>query len=181
MSRIGKAPVILPDGVTVSLEGRNVKVQGPKGELSITHHELVKVSLNEKELVVERSGDDKASKSMHGLTRTLIANMVEGVHKGFEKRLEIHGVGYRAQATGTKINLTLGFSHPVEIDAPAGINVEMDKDAKNEIIVQGIDKQLVGEFAANLRSLRKPEPYKGKGIRYKGEYVRRKAGKTAKK
>jgi len=181
MSRIGKQPVQIPAGVTITTEGQKVTVKGSKGELFLTLHDLMKVEHTDSELTVIRPNEEKLSRSLHGLTRTLIDNMITGVTKGYERRLEIHGVGYRAQATGTKITFSLGFSHPVELDAPQGVKVEMDKEAKNEIVLTGIDKQLLGQFAANIRSLRKPEPYKGKGIRYKGEYVRRKAGKTAKK
>ncbi len=180
MSRIGKLPIQIPSGVVVTIDNKLVTVKGPKGELSYTHHDLIKVEITETDVVVTKVNDERMSRSLHGLTRTLIANMVEGVTKGFEKRLELHGVGYRAQANGTKINLTLGFSHPVEMIAPDGILVLMNEKEKNEIIISGIDKQSVGQFSAKIRSLKKPEPYKGKGIRYKGEYVRRKAGKAAK-
>lgn len=181
MSRIGKAPVKIPSGVTMELRDGSVYVKGAKGELSFVYHSLMKLEIKEDELHVVRTNDEKLSKSLHGLTRSLVANMVEGVSKGFERRLEIHGVGYRAQVSGAKIIFTLGFSHPVELQTPEGLLVAMDEKNKNEIIITGIDKQLIGQFAANIRSLRRPEPYKGKGIRYKGEYVRRKAGKAAKK
>jgi large subunit ribosomal protein L6 len=181
MSRIGKMPVSIPSGVSVTVAKHFVQVKGPKGELSLTHHELVKVSLKEAFVVVERVDDSKLSRSLHGLTRTLISNMIEGVTKGFEKRLEIHGVGYRAQVVGSKLSLTLGFSHPVDLDIPEGVTIKMDDKNKNEVIITGIDKHLVGQVSANIRLLKKPEPYKGKGIRYKGEHVRRKAGKAAKK
>lgn len=181
MSRIGKVPVNLPSGVSVKIADRFIEVKGPKGELNFTHHELVNVSVKDTLIAVERVNESKLSRSLHGLTRTLVSNMIHGVTKGFEKRLEIHGVGYRAQVSGSKLNLTLGFSHPVELDVPQGIVVKMDDKNKNEIIVTGIDKHLVGQVSANIRLLKKPEPYKGKGIRYKDEYVRRKAGKAAKK
>ena len=181
MSRIGKMPVPIVSGVSVEITDSSVVVKGPKGSLSFTILSGITVKEEDGIIIVERLNEEKQTRAFHGLTRATIANMVEGVSKGYEKRLEIIGVGYRAQATGKKINLTLGFSHPVEMEAPEGIEVTMDKDAKNIVIVSGIDKQLVGEFAANIRKLRKPEPYKGKGIRYLGEYVRRKAGKSAAK
>lgn len=181
MSRIGKLPVEIPTGVEVKLENNVVSVKGPKGNLSLNLHNRARIDIQEKEIIINRENDSKEDRSIHGLTRTLIANMVEGVTKGYEKRMEIVGVGYRAQATGKKITLSLGFSHTIEMDAPEGINVQMDEKEKNTIIVSGIDKQSVGEFSANIRKLRKPEPYKGKGIRYVGEFVPRKAGKTAAK
>lgn len=182
MSRIGNLPVKVPSGVNVTLDGNLIRVKGPKGELSQMYQNAdIAVELREGEAIVTRLNDEKPARCYHGLTRTLIANMVEGVTKGYEKRLEIQGVGYRAQATGSKIVLTVGFSHPVELTPPHGVHVNMHEKEKNEVIVSGIDKQAVGQFAAIIRSIRKPEPYKGKGIRYKGEYVRRKAGKTAKK
>ena len=181
MSRIGNLPVELPSGVEVTITGQEVKVKGSKGELSFTHHELVTVKQEENKLVVTPNNESKEARSLHGLTRSLVANMVTGVSKGFVKRLEIHGVGYRAAATGAKITLTVGYSHTVDLDAPQGVQVNMDEKEKNVIVVSGADKQAVGQFAANIRAVRKPEPYKGKGIRYEGEYVRRKAGKAAKK
>ncbi len=180
MSRIGKNPVIIPTGVTVTLDSREITVKWPKGELKFTHNEGILVNIEDNKVVVTRPNDEKLAKSLHGTTRTLIFNMIEGVIKGYEKRLEIHGVGYRANISGKKLNLTLGFSHPVELEIPAGLTVAMDEKIKNEIIITGIDKELVGQFSADVRSYRKPEPYKGKGIRYKWEYVRRKAGKAAK-
>jgi len=180
MSRIGKQPINLPSGVTITIKGNLVTVKGPKGELKKELAlENVKVDIQEKEVIVTRVDDSKKSRSMHGLIRTLISNMIEGVEKGFEKRLEIVGVGYRAQANKNKITLNLGYSHPIELVADSNIEMEMDKDAKNTIIVRGIDKQVVGETAAKIRSYRKPEPYKGKGIKYVDEYIRRKAGKTS--
>ena len=177
MSRIGKLPINL-EGTTVTLENGLLTVKGPKGDLSYSPHPKMNIAINEADIVVERPNDEKESRSLHGLTRTLIANMVEGVTKGFEKRLEIVGVGYRANASGSKITLNLGFSHPIEYKAE-NVNFEMDPEKKNIIIVKGIDKELVGQAAAVIRSYRKPEPYKGKGIRYEDEYVPRKAGKAA--
>jgi len=179
MSRIGNKPIIIPSGIEVTIANRNVKVKGPKGELNYKFSPFIEVEMANNQITVSRKGDDKNIRSAHGLTRALIKNMVHGVSKGFEKRLEIIGVGYRAQATGKKITLHLGYSHPIEFSAPQGVNIEMDKEEKNIIIVTGSDNQLVGETAANIRKFRKPEPYKGKGIRYVGEYVPRKAGKAA--
>ena len=177
MSRIGKQPIELPASVNVSLSPGRVMVNGPLGELTQDVPTRMKVEQSDGVITVTRPterGDDRA---LHGLTRTLIANMVEGVTKGFEKRLEIQGVGYRAGLRGTALELNVGYSHPVVIDAPAGITFEVP--AQTEIIVKGIDKQQVGEIAAEVRDVRPPEPYKGKGIRYSGEYVRRKVGKRA--
>lgn len=180
MSRIGKLPIEIPNGVTVEKKDNNlIVVKGSKGELQTQIHKMMDVEVQEKEVIVTRPDDTKISKSLHGLSRTLIANMVEGVTKGFEKRLEIQGVGYRANIQGTKAVLSLGFSHPIEYEPPTGVNLAIDQDKKNIIIVSGMNKQHVGEAAAKIRSYRKPEPYKGKGIRYEGEYVQRKAGKTA--
>jgi len=181
MSRIGKLPIEIPEGVTIELKDGDCKVKGPKGELSEKIHEKITVEIGEKEVVVKRADEEKFSKSLHGLTRNLIANMIEGVTKGFEKRLEIIGVGYKAQASGSKLTLNLGFSHPIEYKAPDGVTFDIDKDKKNIVIVSGISKQMVGEVAAKVRSYRKPEPYKGKGIRYEGEYVARKVGKAVAK
>jgi large subunit ribosomal protein L6 len=177
MSRIGKQPIEIPDGVNVAVDPGRVTVNGPLGELTQNVPARMKIDKEDGQLLVKRPterGDDRA---LHGLTRSLVANMVEGVTKGFEKRLEIQGVGYRATMRGAALELNVGFSHPVVIDAPAGITFEIP--AQNEIIVKGIDKQLVGEIAAEIRDVRPPEPYKGKGIRYAGEYVRRKVGKRA--
>lgn len=179
MSRIGKQPVEVPTGVTVEINGTTVVVKGSKGELKREFHPNMKIELKDNQIIVTRPNDQKENRALHGLTRSLLANMVEGVTKGFEKQLEIVGVGYRAQASGNKITLNLGFSHPIEYKAPEGIEFEMDQEKKNIITVRGIDKQLVGEAAAKVRSYRKPEPYKGKGIRYVDEYVARKAGKAA--
>ena len=178
MSRIGKLPIELPSGVTAEINGQHVKVKGPKGELEITVSEPIKVVLEDNTIVVTRPDDEAKSKSLHGLSRTLIANNVTGVSAGFAKTLEIVGTGYRAMAKGSAIELALGLSHPVVIDPPAGITLTVE--GNNKIIVSGTSKQAVGEVAANIRKLRKPEPYKGKGIRYEGERVRRKAGKAGK-
>jgi large subunit ribosomal protein L6 len=178
MSRIGKQPVTIPDGVTVELQGTRVSVTGPKGSLEQDLHPRMKVTVEDGVVRVERSTDERLDKSLHGLTRTLIANMVVGVTEGFEKRLEIQGVGYRAALQGSDLELQVGYSHPVRFVAPEGIQFEVP--AANRIVIRGIDKQQVGEVAANVRKVRKPEPYKGKGIRYEGEYVRKKAGKAAK-
>jgi len=177
MSRIGKQPIEIPDGVNVAVDPGRVTVNGPLGELTQNVPARIKVEKQDGQLVVTRPterGDDRA---LHGLTRSLVANMVEGVTNGFEKRLEIQGVGYRASLRGTALELNVGFSHPVVIDAPAGITFEVP--TQSEILIKGIDKQQVGEIAAEVRDVRPPEPYKGKGIRYQGEYVRRKVGKRA--
>ena len=178
MSRIGRMPVAIPAGVTVTIAENNlVTVKGPKGTLE---RELpVEMNIKEEDghIVVTRPNDLKKMKSLHGLTRTLVANMVTGVTKGYEKVLEINGVGYRGQKQGNKLILSLGYSHPVEMEDPEGITVEMD--GQNKIIIKGIDKEKVGQYAAEIRTKRAPEPYKGKGIRYVGEHIRRKEGKTA--
>jgi len=179
MSRIGKQIIEIPTGIEVTINGNDVKVKGPKGELEYTFEKEVQVIIEDNEIKVTRNSDDPHVRGLHGLTRALINNMIIGVSKGFEKRLEIIGVGYRAQATGKKITLNLGFSHSIEYDAPEGVTIEMDKDQKNVVIITGISKQAVGQSAAVIRSYRPPEPYKGKGIRYVGEYVPRKAGKAA--
>lgn len=182
MSRIGKQPIVVPSGVTVTIDENNkVTVKGPKGELVQTMHPNMKISQSEGELTVTRPNDQKENRALHGLVRSLLANMVTGVTNGYEKQLEILGVGYRANVNGSKLNLSLGFSHPIEYNIPEGITVEIDKEKKNILVIKGIDKQLLGEVAANIRSYRKPEPYKGKGIRYVGEYVQQKAGKAAAK
>jgi large subunit ribosomal protein L6 len=178
LSRIGKQPIAIPDGVTVEVSDGVVIVKGPGGELSQRVDRDMKVTVEDGEVRVERPSDERNHRSLHGLTRSLIANMVEGVTKGYEKRLEIQGVGYRAALKGAELELQVGFSHPVTMAPPPGIEFEVP--APNRIVVKGIDKQLVGEMAANVRKVRKPEPYKGKGIRYEGEYVRKKAGKAAK-
>lgn len=179
MSRIGKLPIPVPNGVTVEITGQKIVVKGSKGELSREIHPLMGLELTDNEIKVIRTGESKEERSLHGLSRTLVANMVTGVSKGFEKKLEIIGVGYRATANKNKITLSLGFSHPVEYTAPTGIEFKMDEDKKNIITVSGISKELVGEAAAKVRSYKKPEPYKGKGIRYIDEKVVRKAGKAA--
>ncbi len=181
MSRIGKLPIQIPSGVTIDYTNNVITVKGSLGELKMEVHPRIELTINDKEILVNRKNDEKLDKSLHGLTRTLIDNLIIGVTKGFEKQLEIRGVGYRATLSGKKLTLALGFSHPVEITAPDGIQFEISKNNKNVIIVKGIDKQLVGETAANIRAWRKPEPYKGKGIRYLNEFVARKAGKTAAK
>ena len=178
MSRIGKLPIVLPQGVTAEVAGQDIKVKGPKGELSITVSEPIKVALEDGSILVSRPDDEAKSKSLHGLTRTLIANNVQGVAEGFSKSLEIVGTGYRAMSKGSDVELALGLSHPVVVTPPAGITLTVE--GNNKIIVSGVSKQAVGEVAANIRKLRKPEPYKGKGIRYEGERVRRKAGKAGK-
>jgi large subunit ribosomal protein L6 len=178
MSRIGKQPIAIPDGVRVEVDDGLVTVTGPGGSLSQRVSPHMRVNVEGAEVTVARPSDEREHRSLHGLTRTLIANMVEGVTKGFEKRLEIQGVGYRAALKGSALELQVGFSHPVEFGAPEGIEFELP--APNRIVVRGIDKQVVGETAAKIRKIRKPEPYKGKGIRYEGEHVRKKAGKAAK-
>jgi large subunit ribosomal protein L6 len=177
MSRIGRAPIPVPDGVTVDIKGQHVSVKGPKGELSHTVVEPIRVTQVDGELRVTRPTDRGPHRSLHGLSRTLVANMVQGVTQGFEKRLEIQGVGYRAQLKGASLEIAAGYSHPVTVDPPAGITFEAP--SPTEIVVSGIDKQAVGEIAAQIRRIRPPEPYKGKGIRYKDEVVRRKVGKRA--
>ena len=180
MSRIGKLPIEITDGVTVEITGDNmVKVKGPKGELSEQIHPNVKLENKDNQIIVSISSENKFDKSLWGLSRSLIANMVEGVTKGFEKKLEIIGVGYRAQVQGKKLVLSLGFSHPVEYEAPEGITFEIDKEKKNILTISGINKRLVGQVSAEIRSYRKPEPYKGKGIKYIDEEIQRKAGKAA--
>ena len=178
MSRIGKLPIPVPSGVEVTIAGRDVTVKGPKGTLSHTVVEPITVAQEDSTLLVRRPDDERDSKARHGLTRTLVANMVKGVTDGYSKTLEIVGTGYRVQARGKDLEFALGFSHPVVVTAPAGI--EFTVEAPTRFVVSGIDKQQVGETAANIRKIRKPEPYKGKGVRYAGEYVQRKAGKAAK-
>ena len=180
MSRIGRKPITVPSGVEVKINDNNlITVKGPKGSLEQQISPDLKVELNEGELAVTRPSDNKKHRSLHGLSRTLINNMIIGVTEGYSKKLEIVGVGYRAQKQGTKLVLSLGFSHPVEMEDPAGLEVEVPN--QTEILVKGINKQLVGNYAAKIRAWREPEPYKGKGIRYSGEVVRRKEGKTGKK
>jgi large subunit ribosomal protein L6 len=179
VSRIGKAPVTVPAGVTVTVEGAVVTVKGPKGTLSREISKDMTVTVENGALRVSRPSDERNHKALHGLTRSLINNMVEGVTKGYTKQLELVGTGYRAAKTGTKLTLTVGYSHPVEIDPPAGIDFTVP--APNQVIIGGIDKEVVGQVAANVRSVRPPEPYLGKGIKYTGERIVRKEGKTGKK
>ncbi len=177
MSRIGRKPITIPSGVTVSIDGSTVKVKGPKGELSRTFEPSMKLRVENNELLVERPNDEKRERALHGLTRALLANMVTGVTEGFKKTLEIIGVGYRAEKKGKNLVVSVGYSHPVQYPEPEGIT--LTTPAPTTIVVEGVDKQKVGQVAAELREFRPPEPYKGKGIRYQGEQVRRKAGKTA--
>jgi large subunit ribosomal protein L6 len=177
MSRIGKQPIAIPEGVTIDARPGHVSVKGPKGELSQAVSRAMKVEVDDGTLTVSRPTDRGEHRALHGLTRSLIANMVEGVTGGFEKRLEIQGVGYRAQLKGKALEMALGYSHPVTLEAPEGIEFEVPQPT--EVVVRGIDKQLVGETAARIRKSRPPEPYKGKGVRYAGEYVARKVGKRA--
>ena len=180
MSRIGQAPIAIPSGVDVTIEGRMVKVKGPKGELTRTVPAAIKVQKVDTTVLVERPDDERESRALHGLTRSLVNNMVIGVTDGFRKQLEIVGVGYRAEAQGNEsIRLALGFSHPVIVKAPEGVTFEVP--VPTQVVVAGIDKEVVGQVAADIRSIRKPEPYKGKGVRYQGERVLRKAGKAGKK
>jgi len=178
MSRIGRSPITVPSGVTVTLEGRSVTVTGPKGTLQRDLHPDMRVRQEDGTLHVERPSDAKFHRQLHGLTRTLVANMVEGVTNGYRKGLEITGVGYRAQKIGEKLQLSLGYSHPIEIEPPAGIAFDLENPTR--LAVVGIDKELVGQIAARVRATRKPEPYKGKGVKYAGERIRRKAGKAGK-
>ncbi len=178
MSRIGKQPIPVPSGVEVHIDGSTVTVKGPKGELSRTLSDIITVEMDEGAIVVKRPDDSRTARSLHGLSRTLVANMVIGVSEGYFKNLEIVGVGYRAAMKGSDIELQLGFSHPVLVVAEPGITFEVP--APTKITVRGIDKQRVGQVAADIRKWRKPEPYKGKGVRYEGEHVRRKLGKAAK-
>ena len=178
MSRIGRLPITVPSGVDVTIDGRNVTVKGPKGTLSRALHPDITVSREDGTLVVTRPTEQKTHKQLHGLTRTLVNNMVVGVTDGYRKGLEITGVGYRAALNGRKLQLNLGYSHQIEIDPPEGITFEVENPTR--LAVVGIDKELVGQIAAKVRSTRKPEPYKGKGVRYSGEYIRRKAGKAGK-
>jgi large subunit ribosomal protein L6 len=177
MSRIGRKPIEIPEGVEVDVQPGAVKVKGPKGELNQDLNREMKVSIDDGTLTVERPTDRGEHRALHGLTRSLIANMVEGVTDGYERRLEIQGVGYRAQLKGKNLEMALGYSHPVSIEAPEGIEFEVPQPT--EVVVRGIDKQLVGETAARIRKSRPPEPYKGKGVRYAGEHVARKVGKRA--
>ena len=179
MSRIGNKPITVPEGVEVKIDGQNLTVKGPKGTLSKEFHKNMKITLDGNVLKVERPDDEPSNRSLHGLTRTLINNMIEGTVKGFERKLEVNGVGYRAQKQGTKLVLTLGYSHPVEMEAPEGITFDVPNP--NEIIVKGMDKEMVGQTAAVIRTKRPPEVYRGKGIKYAEEVIRRKEGKAGKK
>jgi large subunit ribosomal protein L6 len=176
MSRIGKKPIEIPKGVEVKIEGNVVTVKGPKGTITKEFHKDMQIFQEDNKIIVKRPSDEKEHKALHGLTRSLIANMVNGVVNGYEKTLVLEGVGYRANKQGNKLVLTVGYSHPVEIEAPKGIEFEVP--AQNKIIVRGIDKELVGTTAARIRSVKEPEPYKGKGIRYENEIIRRKVGKA---
>lgn len=178
MSRIGKMPVAIPSGVDVTVDGSTVTVKGGKGELTRTFKDIISIKVEDGNVIVECPDDSREAKSLHGLTRTLIHNMIIGVSEGYSKKLELVGVGYRAALKGTDLELQLGYSHPVVVPAPENITFEVL--SQTEIIVKGISKEQVGQVAANIRAWRKPEPYKGKGIRYEGEYVRRKLGKAAK-
>jgi len=178
MSRIGRLPIDIPAGVTVTIDGQDVAVKGPKGELALTIKAPIAASVEENQILVTRPDDERESRSLHGLTRTLIANQIIGVTDGYSKSLEVVGTGYRVAAKGSGVEFALGYSHPISVEPPAGIAFTVE--GNNKLTVTGIDKQAVGEVAANIRKLRKPEPYKGKGVRYAGEVVRRKAGKSGK-
>jgi large subunit ribosomal protein L6 len=178
MSRIGRLPIVIPSGVNVTIDGRHVTVRGPKGELSLTVSEPIDVSQQDGVITVTRPSDEGEIRALHGLSRSLIANMVTGVTDGYSKTMEIVGVGYRVQARGRDLEFALGFSHPVPVPAPDGISFRVETPTR--FVVEGIDKQQVGEVAANIRKLRKPDPYKGKGVRYQGEQIRRKVGKAGK-
>ena len=178
MSRIGRMPIDIPGGVEVKIDGQAVSVKGPKGELALTVASPIEVAIEDNQVVVTRPDDERASRSLHGLTRTLIHNQIIGVTQGYSKGIEVVGTGYRVQAKGAGVEFALGYSHPITVEPPAGITFTVE--GNNKLTVSGIDKQAVGEVAANIRKLRKPEPYKGKGVRYAGEVVRRKAGKAGK-
>jgi large subunit ribosomal protein L6 len=178
MSRIGRMPIDIPAGVTVTIDGQDVAVKGPKGELALTVKEPIQAVMAENQIVVSRPDDERSSRSLHGLSRTLIQNLIIGVTEGYQKELQVVGTGYRLASKGSSVEFSLGFSHSITVDPPAGITFTVEGNDK--LTVSGIDKQAVGEVAANIRKLRKPEPYKGKGVRYAGENVRRKAGKAGK-
>jgi large subunit ribosomal protein L6 len=178
MSRIGRLPIDIPAGVTVTIDGQQVAVKGPKGELALAIKAPIAATVEENQVLVTRPDDERESRSLHGLTRTLIANQIIGVTTGYSKSLEVVGTGYRVAAKGSGVEFALGYSHPISVEPPAGITFTVE--GNNKLTVNGIDKQAVGEVAANIRKLRKPEPYKGKGVRYAGEVVRRKAGKSGK-
>jgi len=179
MSRIGRKPILIPKGVQVAVNDSEVEVQGPKGKLGLRVHGLCRVQVADGSILVTRQGEHRAAKALHGLTRALVANMVRGVTEGFEKRLEIVGIGYRVQLTGRNLTFSLGYSHPIVFPLPEGIQAEVDK--QTTIVLRGVDKHLVGQTAAQIRALRRPDPYKGKGIRYANEVVRRKVGKAGAK
>jgi len=179
MSRIGKRPIEIPSGVEVKVDGQLITVKGPKGTESVNVREEIRIVVSDNTIVLEPTNDERKTNALHGLSRTLVANAVEGVSKGFEKKLEIQGVGYRANMEGSNLNMQLGYSHPVLIEPPAGITITVDRNVN--ITVSGSNKQMVGDVAAAIRSKRPPEVYKGKGVRYEGEYIRRKAGKAGKK
>jgi large subunit ribosomal protein L6 len=178
MSRIGRMPIDIPAGVTVTIDGQDVSVKGPKGELSLTVKEPIQAVMADNQVLVTRPDDERSSRSLHGLSRTLINNLIIGVTEGYQKQLQVVGTGYRLAAKGQSVEFSLGYSHSITVDPPAGITLTVEGNDK--LTVSGIDKQAVGEVAANIRKLRKPEPYKGKGVRYAGENVRRKAGKAGK-
>ncbi|MFC4075399.1 50S ribosomal protein L6 [Salinithrix halophila] len=178
MSRVGRKPISIPNGVEVKLDGATVSVKGPKGSLSRALHPEISVKVEDNEVIVERPSDNRKHRALHGTIRSLVANMIEGVTNGYQKTLELVGVGYRAQKQGNKIVLNVGYSHPVEVDPIEGI--ELDVPSQTQVVVKGIDKEKVGAQAANIRSIREPEPYKGKGIKYTDERIRRKEGKTGK-
>jgi large subunit ribosomal protein L6 len=178
MSRIGRLPIDIPSGVDITIDGQHVAVKGPKGELALTVKEPIEASKVENQVIVTRPDDERSSRSLHGLSRTLINNLIIGVTEGYQKELEIVGTGYRIASQGQGVEFQLGYSHPIMVQPPAGITFTVEGNTK--LVVSGIDKQAVGEVAANIRKLRKPEPYKGKGVRYEGEKVRRKAGKSGK-
>jgi large subunit ribosomal protein L6 len=180
MSRIGKKPIDIPGGVDVTLEGNTIRVKGPKGELHWDYPEAMNIALDQGKVLVKREGDSKEKRSLHGLTRSLVANMVTGVSQGYQRVLEITGVGYRAQVQGSKVVLTLGYSHPVEFQLPGGVSAAVDQKLTT-ITLTGIDKQVLGQVAANIRALRSPDIYKGKGVRYAGERLKLKVGKAGKK
>ena len=179
MSRIGRMPVEIPQGVDVQIKGSSVRVKGPKGELQRTFDNRIGITVEEGALIVKRSNDERTQRALHGMTRALIHNMVVGVHTGFQRVLEVNGVGYRAEMKGTTLVLFMGYSHPVEMEPPAGISFDVEAKARH-VFVRGIDKEQVGQVAANIRSVRAPEPYHGKGLHYLGEKIRRKAGKAGK-
>src|SRR5881296_1403043 len=178
MSRIGRLPVVIPNGVDIKIDGQTVNVKGPKGQLTRTFHENMKIEREDRKIAVQRADDSQENRALHGLTRTLVANMVAGVTSGFVKDLEISGTGYRAIIQGKKLQLALGYSHPIEINPPPGISFTAETPQK--LRVSGVDKEVVGEMAAKIRALRQPDPYKAKGVKYAGEYVRRKPGKAGK-